>query len=297
MPQIYGSSLPNYAAKFATSKSFGVPKTTATATGYGGQGGQATGGAFGMNPADRAEEAWKTANDLMLRPGPFTPEVTQQLVNRQADQSAAAEAVNADELRNLAAARGIDPTQALRQGQAQRQQSNIVMAAQANLQRSFGNQTAPAVQGGTAFSTARPAQSGGYSPAATYQPQQPMAFAPSKLYGAKTAPAPAAATSGAPAMTSVERANAAQAAWKASGGKPMGNPYVSGGAGNGYVTNGTRTISTAPPQQAQSNAIYRTPAQQTAFQASLNKGIQYTPGVPTKLPAAMFQQSTYDQFK
>jgi len=218
MPQIYGSSLPNYAAKFATAQTFSNP-TAYTGPTYGGKTIADGGVSPAMSAAQRAEDAWKTANDLMLRPGPFTPEVTQQLVNRQADQSAAAEATNADELRNLAAARGIDPTQALRQGQAQRQQSNIafqgdmaskaaienfsaespgrMMAAQANLNRSFGNQTVPAVQGGTAFSTYQPRSSGGYDPGTVHMQaqQQPMAFGPSKLYGAKTTPAPVSATS------------------------------------------------------------------------------------------------------
>lgn len=65
-----------------------------------------------------------------MNAGPYTQEIQQQIVNRNADQTAAAESVNADEFRNQAAARGMsasDPAyQAqLRQGQSQRQQQNI----------------------------------------------------------------------------------------------------------------------------------------------------------------------------
>jgi hypothetical protein len=65
-----------------------------------------------------------------MKSGPYTPEIQQQIVNRNADQTAVAESVNADEFRNQAAARGMsasDPAyQAqLRQGQSQRQQQNV----------------------------------------------------------------------------------------------------------------------------------------------------------------------------
>jgi hypothetical protein len=117
--------------------------------------------------------------------GPYTPEVQRQITNRFADQQAAAEAANAQEVRDMSAARGMDPRQAIAQGQAQRQQANIAFggdmatkaalanyestrggasqlanmrlaqysaaqpgymaAAQANLQRQFGGQRAPSV--------------------------------------------------------------------------------------------------------------------------------------------------------
>lgn len=60
-----------------------------------------------------------------MKSGPYSPEVQQQMVNRQADQTAAAEAANAEQIRSDAAAMGTDPRAALRRGQAQRQQSNI----------------------------------------------------------------------------------------------------------------------------------------------------------------------------
>lgn len=146
------------------------------------------------NPAVKAEASWQEAMKLLQRQGPYTPEVVNQLTNRRADQTAAAEAVNAEEIRNTAAARGMDPTQALRQAQQQRQAQNVAFsgdiasqaavqnfaaetpgrmaAAQANLQRQFGGATAPAVYGGGVSApapqrTAFASQS--YNPGAVHQ--------------------------------------------------------------------------------------------------------------------------------
>lgn len=182
--------------------------------------------------ADRAEASWQEAMKLLQRQGPYTPEVVNQLTNRRADQTAAAEAVNAEEIRNTAAARGMDPTQALRQAQQQRQAQNVAFtgdiasqaavqnfaaetpgrmaAAQANLQRQFGGATAPAVYGG-----------GVSAPA----PQR-TAFA-SQSFSPQPAPVPAPTLKPVIAPTpqkqpmSVADRNAAQAAWAASGGKTI----------------------------------------------------------------------------
>ena len=156
-----------------------------------------------MQASDKAEAAWKEAMGLLQKQGPYTPEVVNQLTNRRADQTAAAEAVNAEEIRNQAAARGMDPTQAIRGLQQGRQAQNVAFsgdiasqaavqnfaaetpgrmaAAQANLNRQFGGATEPAVSsgGGTAFPAPRssgggtafpaPRSSGGYNPGAVHQ--------------------------------------------------------------------------------------------------------------------------------
>jgi hypothetical protein len=82
-----------------------------------------------------------------MKSGPYTPEIQQQIVNRNADQTAAAESVNADEFRNQAAARGMsssDPAyQAqLRQGQAQRQQQNIAFQGDMGTRAALENYSA-----------------------------------------------------------------------------------------------------------------------------------------------------------
>lgn len=74
-----------------------------------------------------------------MKSGPYSDAIQQQIVNRNADQSAAAEAANAEQLRNEAAARGIDPSAALRQGQAQRQQSNIAFQGDLNTKAALAN--------------------------------------------------------------------------------------------------------------------------------------------------------------
>jgi hypothetical protein len=190
------------------------------------------------NPEVQSQAAWDEAMKLFKREGPYTPQVTQQLVNRQADQTAFAEGVNAEELRNSAAARGLSPNDpgiqaALRQGQAQRQQSNIAFqgdiasqaaiqnfnaqtpgmmaAAQANLGRQFGADRTPAVQGGGGMPSMQRMP--------VSQPQrQPIAFA-----GNQSAPAVKpviAPTVQKPAMSMADR-NAAQTAWANSGGKTI----------------------------------------------------------------------------
>ena len=164
---------------------------------------QVQAGGAGGSPEAQAEAAWKEAMGLLQKQGPYTPEVVNQLTNRRADQTAAAEAVNAEEIRNQAAARGMDPTQAIRGLQQGRQAQNVAFsgdiasqaavqnfaaetpgrmaAAQANLNRQFGGATQPAVSsgGGTAFPAPRssgggtafpaPRSSGGYNPGAVHQ--------------------------------------------------------------------------------------------------------------------------------
>lgn len=120
--------------------------------------------------AGKSEAAWQEAMALLQKQGPYTPAVVNQLTNRRADQTAAAEAVNAEEIRNQAAARGMDPTQAIRGLQQGRQAQNVAFsgdiasqaavqnfaaetpgrmaAAQANLGRQFGGATQNAVYGG-----------------------------------------------------------------------------------------------------------------------------------------------------
>ncbi len=79
--------------------------------------------------------------------GPYTPGVTQQLINRNADSSAYAEGQNADELRNQMAARGTGPNDpgyqaALRQMQSQRQASNLAFAGDTQSKATLANYTA-----------------------------------------------------------------------------------------------------------------------------------------------------------
>jgi hypothetical protein len=134
---------------------------------YGAETPRATAFSGGMDSAAQAEANWKQAQNLFQRPGPYTPEVVNQLTNRRADQTAAAEAVNAEEIRNQAAARNMDPAQAIRSLQQDRQRGNIAFsgdmasraaeanfaaespgrlaAAQAYLQRQLTGGTQPAV--------------------------------------------------------------------------------------------------------------------------------------------------------
>lgn len=171
------------------------------------------------SPERKAEDAWNKAMDLYQRPGPFTDAVQQQMINRRADQSAAAEAADVEEIRNLAAARGLDPTQAIRQAQQQRQAQNLAFsgdlrsqaaiqnfaaespgrmaAAQANLMRQFGGGRQSAVQGGSAPSLAFPMSSGpsGGSSSGSIIPrivQSPTAgqSAPNRVFGMPTSPQP-----------------------------------------------------------------------------------------------------------
>ncbi len=79
--------------------------------------------------------------------GPYTPGVTQQLINRNADSTAYAEGVNADELRNQLAARGTGPNDpgyqaALRQMQSQRQAGNLAFAGDTQSKATLANYTA-----------------------------------------------------------------------------------------------------------------------------------------------------------
>lgn len=259
------------------------------------------------NPEVQSQAAWDEAMKLLKRDGPYTPQVTQQLVNRQADQTAFAEGVNAEELRNSAAARGLAPNDpgiqaAMRQMQAQRQQSNVAFqgdiasqaaiqnfaatqpgymaAAQANLNRQFGGNRTPAVQGGGGVTvTPAPAPRPQVAPANT-------AFS-STTRGGQGSLSPGGSQVAQRKPLTVAERNKLQEAWKASGGKGMGNPQASG-PGTGYVTNGKMTINTRPvaPTSAANAPIYTTPAQQSSLQKSLNQGIQYTPGVATKIPLA-----------
>lgn len=273
---VYGSSLPNYAGRFAQSVSF------APTIGQAAKPSQRKPITPGMSPEAQAEAAWQEAMKLLQRQGPYTPEVVNQLTNRRADQSAAAEAVNAEEIRNTAAARGMDPTQALRQAQQQRQAQNVAFtgdiasqaavqnfaaetpgrmaAAQANLQRQFGGATAPAVYGG---GVSAPAPQRTAFASQSFTPQPTPAPAPT--------PKPVIAPTPQKQPMSVADRNAAQAAWAASGGKTI---------------NGTTPKPAVGPTAAANAPIYRTPAQQTSLQNSLNRGIQYTPGVATKIPLA-----------
>lgn len=177
----------NSAGSFA-----GTPKPTTVIDAvprYGGKTIAEGGKSPAMLASDKSEAAWKEAMGLLQKQGPYTPEVVNQLTNRRADQTAAAEAVNAEEIRNQAAARGMDPAQAIRQGQQQRQAQNVAFsgdiasqaavqnfaaetpgrmaAAQANLGRQFGGATQNAVAGGggTAFSAPRPI----YNPGSIHQ--------------------------------------------------------------------------------------------------------------------------------
>lgn len=123
----------------------------------------------GSTASDEAKANWNQAQSLFQRPGPYTPGVVNQLTNRRADQTAAAEAVGIEEARNQAAARGMDPAQAIRQMQQQRQAQNVAFtgdiasqgaiqnfaaetpgrmaAADALLRRQITGQSAPAVTG------------------------------------------------------------------------------------------------------------------------------------------------------
>jgi hypothetical protein len=142
--------------------------------GFGSSGqGQPMAATVGPTADQQAEANWQAGQALFQRPGPYTPGVINQLTNRRADQTAAAEAVNVEEARNQAAARGMDPTQAIHQMQQQRQAQNVAFsgdiasqgavqnfaaetpgrmaAAQAYLNRQITGGTQPAVTSGTAF--------------------------------------------------------------------------------------------------------------------------------------------------
>lgn len=220
----------------------------------------ARGGAGGApSGQSQAQAAWEEAMRLLQRQGPYTPDVVNQLTNRRADQTAAAEAVNAEEIRNTAAARGMDPTQALRAAQQQRQASNVAFsgdiasqaaiqnfaaetpgrmaAAQANLQRQFGGATSPAVWGGGARQVAFAPQSTGYNPGAVHQQAATMnqTWQPINLNKPRT---------------QVAQTTAA---------KPVIAP------------------STAAQPVAFEQPIYRTPAQQSSLQNALNSKTFLTP--------------------
>jgi hypothetical protein len=183
----------------------------------------------------QAQAAWDEAMKLLQKPGPYTPQVVNQLTNRRADQTAAAEAVNAEEIRNQAAARGMDPTQAIRGLQQGRQAQNVafsgdiasqaavqnfaaeapgnMMAAQANLNRQFGGATQPAVSGRTAFSA--PQSSGGYNPGAVHQQTAAVT---------RGGQGPVVAGGSSPLQKpplSVAERNALQTAWANSGGRTI----------------------------------------------------------------------------
>jgi hypothetical protein len=187
-----------------------------------------------MAASDKAEAAWQEAMALLQKQGPYTPAVVNQLTNRRADQTAAAEAVNAEEIRNQAAARGMDPSQAIRGLQQGRQAQNVafsgdiasqaavqnyaaeapgrMMAAQANLNRQFGGGTQPAVSGGGVPTVAPPAP----RPA----PVGNTAFSST----ARGGQGPMVAGNGAPVQKkplSVAERNALQTAWARSGGKTI----------------------------------------------------------------------------
>jgi hypothetical protein len=217
--------------------------------------------AAGPSPEQQSQAAWDQAMKLLLREGPYSKDVTQQLTNRQADQSAAAEAVNAEELRNSAAARGLSPNDpgiqaAMRQAQAQRQQSNIAFqgdiasqaaiqnfqatqpgymaAAQANLNRQFGDQRQSAVQGG-GMMMQRP----------TAAPQRQMtntAFSGNQTVAPTVKPTVAPTPQKQP--MSVADRNAAQAAWDKStnyGRAVYGAGHQPGMSGTGRDAKGNLT--------------------------------------------------------
>lgn len=225
----------NTAGAFAGTSNTSTPVEEYRGPTYGGK----TIAEGGKNPAmlasEKADAAWQEAMALLQKQGPYTSEVVNQLTNRQADQTAAAEAVNAEEIRNTAAARGMDPTQALRQGQQQRQASNVafsgdiasqaavqnyaaetqgrLMAAQANLNRQFGGSSTPAVSGGTAFST--PQSSGGYNPSSVQQQ------ATTTTRGGQGTVAAGGSSPLQKKPLSVAERNALQTAWANSGGKTI----------------------------------------------------------------------------
>lgn len=234
------------------------------------------------SPETQAKVAWDKAQELFLREGPLNAGVQQQMVNRRADQSAAAEAVNAEEIRNMAAARGLDPTQALRQAQQQRQAQNLAFsgdlrsqaavqnfaaetpgrmaAAQANLQRQFGATRTPAVQGNSApslaFSGQPSAASRSSGPIIPQVIQNPGAgqYVPTRTFGAPTGTTPAPAPAPAP--------------------KPAPIP---GGSGSGWVQLSGQPATRITTQPA-NKPITMTPTQSKSLLNSLNSA------VPAPLP-------------
>lgn len=256
------------------------------------------------SPTAKAEQAWQAGMDLTkgqsdklmndpritaaldqlqagMASGPYSDAVQQQLISRRADQSARAEQVNANDIRNEAAAKGLDPTQALRQAQQERQQSNLAFsgdirtnavlqnyaaqqqaaqalaaarmsqygqaqtgysqAANANLNRQFGGGRTSAVQGGSPVFTGGNTSGGGTA----FQPS----VQPVRTGGTSAQPT---ATGQSKPMSVADR-NAAQAAWVASGGRPAGT-----GSATNLRTGQTITTTPAAPQQAQ--GAFGTPA-------------------------------------
>jgi hypothetical protein len=253
------------------------------------------------NPEVKSEDAWKEAMGLLQREGPMNEAWASRQASRYGDQTAAAEAVNAEEIRNQAAARGMDPTQAIRGLQQGRQAQNVAFsgdiasqaavqnfaaetpgrmaAAQANLARQFGGATQPAVTGGGI-------NMGGGMPMPQAAPRQQTAFSSGGTPAPAPAPKPVIAPTPQRQPMSVADRNAAQAAWVASGGKTI---------------NGTKPGSVGPTSAA--NAITKTPAQQTAYQSLLNSpstAVYRQPGVPSNFggptPAAKIN-TAFNPFK
>lgn len=265
-------------------------------------------GASAPSGQSQAQAAWEEAMGLLQKPGPYTPEVINQLTNRRADQTAAAEAVNAEEIRNQAAARGMDPTQALRGLQQGRQAQNVafsgdiasqgavqnyaaetqgrLMAAQANLNRQFGGGTQPAVYGGGG---------GGGTPAPAPRPAPVgnTAFSGTTRGGQ----GPVSAGGSAPTQKkplSVAERNALQAAWEKgtnNGMKVYGASHMPGYGGTGrdpktgalqnpYQVSATRAANTAAPTTAFSGAPTITPQAQAQIDAA---NIKAAPPLNTKL--------------
>jgi hypothetical protein len=218
-----------------------------------------------------------------MKEGPYSQAVQQQLVNRQADQSAAAEAVNADEMRNLAAARGLDPTQALRQGQQSRQAQNLAFSGdlrtKATLDNYAAQQAAAQNIAGTRLGQFGQAQPG-YMQAADYAtrvkdsagrvsavnnnsaPRLAFAGNQGSTQGGGTQPKPVIQPTPKPAPyvqpkpMSVAERNAKQAEWEKSVGRT-----------------GAYGPTAATP--AQDSTIYKTPSQTNALKNSLNSGSFY----------------------
>jgi hypothetical protein len=224
-----------------------------------------------MLAADKAEASWQEAMGLLQKQGPYTPEVVNQLTNRRADQTAAAEAVNVEEIRNQAAARGMDPTQAIRGLQQGRQAQNVafsgdiasraavdnfaaeapgrMMAAQANLNRQFGGATQNAVNG----------NGGNWSFTTAARQPQLSSTAFSSNQGVTPAPKPVIAPTPQKQPMSVADRNAAQTAWANSGGKTIngtaGKPAVGPTAAANTVTYGNTAF--GPVSTAQNARSYQ----------------------------------------
>jgi len=187
-----------------------------------------------------------------MKSGPYSEAIQQQLVNRNADQTAAMEATNAEQLRNEAAARGIDPSAALRQGQAQRQQSNIAFQGDLGSKAAVSNYEAQqnAARG---LASARLSQYGqaqpGYGQASSYLANEQFTS---------------------PRTSAVQSNSAPSIAFSSNRGN------INGSGSN--IPNPNYSTSTLPSySNTQQSAAFTTPAQ-----TAINKQVstQPTPGTP-----------------